>query len=99
MYNDTFLGQSTNFAPPEIDAIRNSGKVISTDPQIFEYNTEQGIVLYIRYNKGNLVCRNKSTNVILCSGMPLEYQNKIFIPKDQIEFYIEMYSQHKIKFK
>lgn len=93
------MGQNPNNIPkPEIEVIRSSYKIISTDPQIVEYNTTNGIVLYIRYNKDILVCRNKTTNNILCSSSPLEYRGKTFIPKDQIEFYIEMYSNHKIKF-
>ena len=93
------MGQdASNIPKPEIEAIRNSYKIISTDPQIVEYNTTSGIILYIRFNKDSLVCRNKATNAILCSSNPLEYKNKVFIPKEQIEFYIEMYSNHKIKF-
>ncbi len=97
MYN-MFLDQNLTVTPPEIEVITNSYKITSNNPQIVEYNTIQGFILYVRYNNDNLVCKNKSTNTILCSGMPLEYRTKKFIPKEQIEFYVEMYSQHKIKF-
>ncbi len=93
------MGQNPNDIPkPQIEAISTSYKIVSNDPQIVEYNCTSGVVLYIRYNKDVLVCRNKKTNQILCSSIPVEYKSKIFIPKEQIEFYIEMYSNHKIKF-
>lgn len=93
------MGQNPNNIPkPEIEAIRNTYKIISNNPQIVEYNTTSGFVLYVRYNKDVLVCRNKTSNNVLCSSSPLEYRGKFFIPQEQIEFYIEMYSSHKIKF-
>lgn len=86
------------FGDAEIEAITNTLKIVSNDPQVVEYICTNGITLYIRYSKNKLVCRNKTTNEILCSDTPMEYRDKIFIPTDNIIVLIERSSNFKIKF-
>lgn len=68
------------------------------DPQICECVTTQGIPIYIRYNDGHLVCRNKNTNEILAEGEAYAYKTLVTLPLDQIMFYIEMHSRQKVQF-
>lgn len=78
----------------------NRATLIQTcaDPQILECETTDGIVLYIRFNGEELVCLEKWNGEFICAGQPVLHKGVICIPLDQIEFYLEMYSKHKLRF-
>lgn len=84
--------------PPEFKVKRTTLIQTNSDPQIWEAECFDKIVLYIRYNNDELVVRTKYNNQIICIGTPYLYRGKS-IPTEQIEFLLEMYSKHTIKFE
>lgn len=94
----TLIGRITSQQDkePKYNVKRDTLKLTCSDPQIWEMECTDGTILYARFNKGELTCREKRTGDIICSGSPAI--DRIKIPDNKIEFYIEMYSQHNIYF-
>lgn len=70
------------------------------DPQIVEVETLEGYVLYIRYNNSVLTCQEKWSGNYLASGSPFlpKQDNVKILSFEQIEFYLEMYSNFQLNF-
>jgi hypothetical protein len=67
------------------------------DPQIWEVTTTDNVILYVRFNNGELTGKIKRTGDLIFSGNPI--MDKTRIPDTQkLIFYIEMYSRHSIRF-
>ena len=79
-------------------AIRNEILQTCNDPQIVEIPTHETVILYIRFYNGEIVCLNKATGEYICSGSPFLKKTAISLTIEEIEFYLEMYSKHLIKF-
>lgn len=76
---------------------RSTVKSTCSDPQIWEAECVDGTILYIRFREGSLTCKVKKTGEFICSGNP--FLDKVKIPDDRLEFYLEMYSKHTIYFE
>jgi hypothetical protein len=86
------------FDPPQYEVNRCTLIQTCADPQILECETTDGIILYVRWNGIELVCLEKRLGTFICSGEPILHRGTIGLPLDQIEFYLEMYSKHKLRF-
>jgi hypothetical protein len=86
------------FEKPRYEVNRATLIQTCNDPQVLECETTDGIILYIRFNGEQLSCQKKYNGEFICEGYPLIHRGVICIPLDQIEFYLEMYSKHKLKF-
>lgn len=84
--------------PAKYRVIRNTLIQTHSDPQILECMTEDGILLYIRWTGEAIYCLEKKTGFSVCAGMPFLHKGQEILPLDQIEFYLEMYSRHEMKF-
>lgn len=82
---------------PKYRVKRSTLKYTCTSPQIWEVECVDGTLLYIRFNDGELTCKEKKTGSFICSGSPV--LDKLSIPENKLEFYLEMYSQHLIYFE
>lgn len=79
-------------------AIRDTLKVTCDDPYIVEVDTTERIILYIRFQQGEIVCLEKWNGEYVCSGTPFLEKSSQKLSFDKIEIYLEMYSKHKLKF-
>jgi hypothetical protein len=84
---------------PEYRVLRKSLVEKHDDPQVFEAECVDGVLLYIRFKDGALRCQEWRTGAFICEGHPFLERNKNRIDPDKIEFYLEMYSKHKIRFE
>ena len=79
-------------------AIRDSLIQTCEDPQIWEVETKEGILLYSRFFNGEIACLEKWNGAFVCAGNPYLEKNSKLLTADKVEIYLEMYSKHKIKF-
>lgn len=68
------------------------------DPQVVEVETVEGFILYIRFKDGQLTCQEKWSGHYLATGNPYLERLDKKLTFDKIEFYLEMYSTHKLTF-
>lgn len=96
----SLIAYSRNPTTLEYEYLVDTGTMVRTceDPLIYECCSDEGTVLYIRWTGEELVCLEKRTGKYICSGTPFLFKGLSEIPKNQIEFHLEMYSNHKIKF-
>ena len=95
----TLIGRilSSGRSEPKYVVIRSSVKQTHNDPQVWEMECTDRTLLYARFNKGELTCKEKRTGDFICSGSPQLHRD--FIPIEKVEFYLEMYSKHNIYFQ
>ena len=96
----TLIGRAINsplMVESKYKVKRETLKCTCQDPQIWEMECEDGVVLYARFNKGELNCMEKKTGLYVCSGNPILHKDSI--PDNKVEFYLEMYSRHTINFQ
>ena len=83
---------------PQFEARRETMKQTCNDPQVVEVECKDGLVLYIRYKDGELSVREKWNGNLIGFGNPYLDRDNAVLDFDRLEFYLEMYSQFKIRF-
>jgi len=82
---------------PKYKVKRDTLKCTCVYPQIWEMECEDRTILYVRFNNGEINCKEKMTGTLICSGNPV--MDKLKMPDNKVEFYLEMYSKHQIYFQ
>lgn len=82
---------------PKYKPVRSTLKKTCNNPQIWEVECDDGLVLYIRFNGNELSCKEKWNGQLVCFGVPILDQQQE-ISNDRLEFLLEMYSKHLINF-
>lgn len=84
---------------PKYRVVRNTLKQTCQDPQIWEVECIDGMVLYIKFKEdGEISCKEKWNGSLICLGTSLLDKGKK-INGDRVEFLLEMYSKHQIRFE